>query len=59
MRAALGERPLVSTAPGMVLAHGSPAQVDQYVRSEFRARELLDQMQSQHPTARVLVMALM
>lgn len=48
--------PLVTTAPGVVLAHGSPGRVDEYVRSDSRARELLDQLSSEHPPARVLLL---
>lgn len=55
-RARLAQRPLVASAYGVVLAHGSPERVDEYVRAEPRASELLGQLRTSHPTARALLL---
>lgn len=55
-RARLAQWPLVATEPGLLLAHGSPQRVDEYVRTEARAGELLSELAAQRPTARVLLL---
>jgi len=56
VRAALAELPATAAAPGVLLAHGSPERIDEYVRSEARASELLDTMHAQHPATDVLLL---
>lgn len=56
VRAALARRPLVAEAPGVLLAHGSPDRVDEYVRSETRATQLLDRLRDEHPGAANLLL---
>jgi predicted phosphodiesterase len=48
--------PLVARTDGLVLSHGSLDRVDEYVRSEVRADQLLDQMAVDHPDASVLLL---
>lgn len=47
--------PLHAELAGVVLAHGSPERVDEYVRSEQRARQLLAQLGEADGAARVLL----
>lgn len=56
VRQSLAKRPLVAEAPGVLLAHGSPDRVDEYVRSEARAVELLDRLPDEHPGATTLLL---
>ena len=55
-RAMVGEWPLTVVAPGLLVAHGSPERVDEYVRSDSRARQLLDHLATEHPSARALLL---
>lgn len=55
-RKGLAELPMVSATDEIVLAHGSLDEVDEYVRSERRARELLDRLSDEHPGAQVLLL---
>lgn len=48
--------PRVARLPGLVLAHGSLRDPEEYVRTEEQARRQLDQLAVEHPDAGVLVL---
>lgn len=56
VRAYLGRLPSVLEVGPAVVAHGSPDDPEEYVRSDRRAHELLERLGRHHPGARYLVL---